>query len=124
MSYRMLFSCLALFLFSCHQEVSMKDFDKQKWDQDPKGCAGKRLAIAQAIMLHKKDWRNMDDDDLLYLLGKPDKSFYYERNTKAFTYFIAPGSQCSKEPAYGIEGRKLTAEINATGFVSIIRIEN
>ena len=101
----------------------MKNFDQQRWKSDLKGCKGWRITLVDSIISNKKEWKGMDDDVLLDLLGKPEKSFYYERNAKAFSYYIEPGSQCPGSEQSS-EGRKFTAEINATGFVNLVRIEN
>lgn len=117
------FVVLTLILLSCSTPPAIKDFDSGRWRADPRACAGQRLSMAEAMVKNKKLWLTMDDDVLIKLLGKPEKSFYYERNTKAYSYFIEPGSQCTGSQIT-MEGRKLTAEVNAIGFVSRIRIEN
>lgn len=119
----LVFILFLFFIYSCSSPPQMKGFDPAQWRSDPKGCTGKRKDLASTILLHKKDWKGLDDDILLKLLGKPDQSFYYERNTKAFSYFIEPGNQCNGSKLDN-EGKKIIAEINAIGFVSLIRIEN
>jgi hypothetical protein len=114
---------ICLFFISCGTDNHMKGFNEEDWKTDHKGCSGKRLRLTMAILNNKAAWKGMDDDVLIDLLGKPEKSFYYERNAKAFSYFIEPGSQCEGS-GLKTEGRKFTAEVNATGFVNLIRIEN
>ncbi len=100
----------------------MTGFDKNTWLADKKGCSGKRLLVSKSILEHKNEWKGLDDDFLLELLGKPDQSFYHERNAKSFAFYIEPGMQCVDSS--NRNARRLIAEINATGFVSLIRIEN
>ena len=109
-------------IFSCVSRSEIKGFDKELWQSDEKGCLGKRIIIADSILSNKKKWKGLDDDIVINLLGTPEKKFYYERNAKAFLYYIEPGNQCVENHS-NKSGRKLIAEINATGFVNIIRTE-
>ena len=119
-----LFFIFLLQLSSCDTHKELPGFDRATWLKDEKGCLGKRISIADSIMKYKKLWKGMDDDVLIDLLGTPEKKFYYERNAKAFLYYIEPGNQCSQNtPSNNKQGRKLVAEINATGFINIIRTE-
>lgn len=112
----------SLIFISCETENTPKGFNKKLWLGDVKGCKGNRNQIIDSILLHKNEWKGMDDDKLLDLLGTPERKFYYERNAKAFLFYYSPGSQCDSFPT-GKEGKKLIAEINATGFVNLIRTE-
>ena len=118
----LLFS-ITIMIISCNSEKTLTGFDKNTWLSDNKGCAGKRILLVNSILENRKEWKGLDDDYLLELLGKPDQSFYYERNAKSFAFYIEPGKQC-KNSSNSKFGRRLVAEINATGFVNLIRVEN
>jgi hypothetical protein len=121
--YRCLPIFLLVFIAACNPETPLTESFSALWKNDPKGCQGKRAVIAHTITSDKKKWIGLDDDVLIGALGKPDKSSFFERNAKAYTWFIAPGGQCSDGTRLP-EGKKITFEINAIGYVHIVRIEN
>ncbi len=118
-----IFLAIATLVFNaCSGPGIPKGFDRVVWNNDVLGCQGKRLPLSDSILKYKNEWKGMDDDVLIDLLGKPENKHYYERNAKAFSYYLNKGSQCS-ESKEGKEGPKLIAEINAIGYVHLLRIE-
>lgn len=113
---------LVLFLnFSCKEKKSIAGFDGNTWKSYKLGCEGNRSEVVDSILSNKKTWQGLDDDDIVELLGAPERSYYYERNVRAFGYYIQPGKQCN--PNLVGFGNRLIIEFNATGFSKRIFLE-
>ena len=65
----------------------------------------------------------MDDDDLVSLLGTPEKTVYYGRGRKDYAYYITPGGQCQGTPDLKA-GSRLLVEFDALGYVNIITLQD
>ncbi|MFL5731429.1 MAG: hypothetical protein ACJ75J_18210 [Cytophagaceae bacterium] len=115
--------CGALIFAGCSEGYQLQGFDKKVWQLDKKGCEGKRKELVGILIQNKPRFKGMDDDDLLNLLGKPEKTVYYGRGRKDYSYFINPGNQCQNNqdmPA----GSRLLVEFDALGYVNIITLQN
>lgn len=115
-------SFLVLLLnLGCKEKKSIPGFDHNAWKSHKLGCEGNRSAVVNDILDNKKTWQGLDDDDIVELLGAPERSYYYERNVRAFGYYLHPGKQCDSKLA-GF-GSRLIVEFNATGFSKRIFLE-
>lgn len=85
------------------------------------GCEGQRSEQVNLILNNKKEWLGIDDDEIVDLLGRPERSYYYERNVRAFGYYLATGKQCDINQ--GKFGKRILVEFNATGFSKRIFLE-
>ena len=65
----------------------------------------------------------MDDDDLVSLLGTPEKTVYYGRGRKDYAYYISAGGQCPETPEMKA-GPRLLVEFDALGYVNIITLQD
>lgn len=95
----------------------IEGFDKEIWMNDRKACNGKRSEQAKILLKNKDQIKGMDDDKVIDLLGKPERTQQFERGKKNFVYYIEPGNQCGTQEK---EGKKLVVEINAVGFVDML----
>jgi hypothetical protein len=112
------------FIFSsCSDGYQLKDFNKSKWQKDKKGCSGKRLELVKVLLDNKTRLKGMDDDDLLDLLGKPEKTVYYGRGRKDYSYYVSPGGQCADKTDVK-PGSRLLVEFDALGYVNIITLQD
>lgn len=113
---------ILLFLISCNgKEVVIESFNQEVWKNDPFGCTNSRLSEAESLLQNKEQLMGMNNDDLIQLLGKPDRTELYTRNQKFFHYYLTPGEQCtnveeSADPA------RLTFRFNATGFINEVTL--
>lgn len=115
-------SILALFLIlSCKEKKSISGFDDRAWKANKLGCEGTRSDVVNFILENKKIWQGLDDDEIVELLGSPERSYYYERNVRAFAYYLQPGKQCNSTLLNF--GNRLVIEFNATGFSKRIFLE-
>lgn len=116
------FTFLTCLLIGCSTKEEIRNFDAEQWKADKRGCLGKRKNLVQPILAVRDSLKGMDDDVLVDLLGKPEKTFYFSRGKKSYEYFIEPGSQCDPGK-YKSEGNRIVFEINAIGNVSLIVIK-
>jgi hypothetical protein len=115
--------CLLIVLTSCSDGYQVKDFDKGQWKRDKKGCSGKRIELVKILLNNKARFKGLDDDDLLDLLGKPEKTVYYGRGRKDYSYYVTPGGQC-EDKADTKPGSRLLVEFDALGYVNIITLQD
>lgn len=112
---------VCLYLASCKEKKVIQGFDSLAWKTSKMGCEGNRLAKVNLILTNKKEWLGIDDDEIVELLGRPERSYYYERNVRAFGYYLTSGKQCdSTQIGFG---NRLIVEFNATGYSKRIFLE-
>jgi hypothetical protein len=104
-----------ILLLACQKKIEIKGFNHSQWLEDPYACKGQRVALAKYIIDHKKSFLSLDDDDIVALLGRPERSYYYERNVRAFGYYINGAPKCSTSTLNN-NPQIITIEFNATGF--------
>ena len=112
---------LAIILSSCEKKPDISGFDEAQWQTERLACSGTRSRTVDFILKDKKPWQGLDDDDIVVLLGRPERSYYYERNVRAFGYYLTPGKQCDSSAAKF--GDRLIIEFNATGYSKRIFVE-
>lgn len=110
-------------LIGCSTKEEIRNFDSEQWKTDRRGCLGKRKNLVQPILEVRDSLKGMDDDVLVDLMGKPEKTYYFSRGKKSYEYYIEPGSQCDPGSKYKSEGNRIVFEINAIGNVSLIVIK-
>jgi hypothetical protein len=109
-------------LLSCGKTYNLPDFDKVSWENDKKGCKGTRADLAKKLLENSQSLKGMDDDVLVEILGKPEKTVYYGRGRKDYVYYVQPGSQCTSEKA--LPGPRIVVEFDALGYITIITYQN
>jgi hypothetical protein len=115
--------CALLIFSGCSGDYQLQGFDKMAWKKDRKGCSGKRVDLVKVLVMNKAKFKGMDDDDLVSLLGTPEKTVYYGRGRKDYAYYITPGGQCRETPGLK-DGSRLLVEFDALGYVNIITLQN
>ena len=114
----------AFFIFSgCSDGYQLDGFDKIAWKKDRKGCSGKRIELVKILLYNKSGFKGMDDDDLVSLLGTPERTVYYGRGRKDYAYYVTPGGQCRETPNLKA-GSRLLVEFDALGYVNIITLQD
>ena len=90
------FSISAIVLFACTSKFSLDGFNSSEWVVDKDGCNNKRVGLVEDIMDNKDELLGHGQNDIVDILGKPNRHELYSRNKKAFVYFVAGGPECSQ----------------------------
>lgn len=85
-----------LTLLSCKKIPDLKKFDTQKWQSDPMGCLGERKRNIATLNEIKSDLVGISEDQLLAVLGNPDRKILDERSKKQYIYYLS-SIVCAKE---------------------------
>lgn len=102
---------------ACTQQHDIPDFDEAAWRDDPNGCEGVRMDLAQALQQNIDRLKGLTQDQTIELLGKPDQNELYKRNQKFFIYNMnCVASDSTKLPVY------LSIRFNATGLAKEVMI--
>ncbi len=83
-----------LFLSACSdskQELSEAFSD---WDSDPNACAGIRTKLAGELIEKKDLILDLNENQVLEIFGRPDRTKLLKRSQKEFIYFIEPSPEC------------------------------
>jgi hypothetical protein len=112
-----------LILSGCSDGYQPDGFNKSAWKKDRKGCMGERIELVKILLQNKSRFKGMDDDDLVSLLGTPERTVYYGRGRKDYAYYITPGGQCAQTPDLKA-GSRLLVEFDALGYVNIITLQD
>lgn len=99
----------------------MEDIDLEIWKQDASGCLGKRTSMLQQMDAEKKKLIGLTEQQVITLLGKPDKNELYKRNEKFYYYYAEPSPECDSTTSGS--PLKLTLRFNAVGMVKDASVE-
>jgi outer membrane protein assembly factor BamE (lipoprotein component of BamABCDE complex) len=92
--------------------------DIEKWKQDKWGCLNDRLKSLPALIEQKDKLKGLSQDDVVKLLGRPDKNELYKRNQKFFHYYIS-SEKCKTDTII----QRLSFRFNAMGFAKEVLLE-
>ena len=96
MSLSKLFTLSLIVLLSCTSKFSLDGFNSAEWVADKNGCNNKRATLVEEVVKQKEVLLGHGQNDIVSVLGKPNRHELYSRNKKAFVYFVAGGSLCSQ----------------------------
>ncbi|UII19062.1 hypothetical protein [Fulvivirga ligni] len=116
-----LIALFALSVISCQPKTAdIPDFDEVVWKEDINGCSGKRAAMSEQLDSHREVIKGLNQDEVVELLGKPDKNELYKRNQKFFIYEISNAESCDNQT----QGPHtyLSIRFNATGLAKEVLI--
>jgi hypothetical protein len=105
---------------SCLKKVDVGDFDRESWQNDPKGCLSERPDLIQELNKHKKAMLGLYQKDVISVLGQPEEQELYKRSQTYYIYYIdaAPGCQNPVE-----NPRKLYIRFTSLGIANEITIK-
>ncbi len=109
---------LIIFLFGCN-DISINDFDKEIWKNDKNACKNQRASQIDALIAHKNLILGFSQQEVVDLLGRPDKNELYSRGQKFYLYSILPNEFCSSSSSV----KTLRIRFNALNSVSEITID-
>lgn len=118
---RYLLFIMAIGIIACSKAVDLPNFDESKWQQDLNGCQGSRLAMLDNLKAAKDRLKGLSEDEIVMVLGKPDKNELYKRNQKFYIYEITNAPECGKLSADSVHVY-LNIRFNATGLAKEVLI--
>lgn len=111
---------LFFLLVACGTPLPQLDgIDLEKWKGDKNGCQGERLRFLGPLQSQHEKLKGLSQDDIVKLLGRPDKNELYKRNQKFFFYALTPGKACGSAN----ETQQLSIRFNAMGLAKEVIIE-
>jgi len=110
-----------LIQFSCTQKKEIKGFDAESWRKDIAACTDKRKEAGQYLYDHQQELIGMKAEEIVEILGKPDKTDYQGRAKFSYSYYIEPGKQC--DPSKVKEGDLLVVEVESLGRMRGMRLQ-
>lgn len=87
---------IGLSLLGCRQTPDIPGFDEAAFRQDAGGCAGIRNGMKEQIFAIEDELKGLGQQQVMKVLGKPDKHELASRGQKSFVYYIEPSSQCEQ----------------------------
>ncbi|UII30751.1 hypothetical protein LVD17_20875 [Fulvivirga ulvae] len=118
--YCIFLSVVAL-LYSCNKAIDIPGFDESKWQSDHNGCSGARLQMMDNLEQTKEHIKGLSEDEVVRVLGKPDKNELYKRNQKFYIYEIDNAPECEPNPG-DTDHIYLNIRFNATGLAKEVLI--
>ena len=101
---------LSFLLFSCGQNsVDLQNFEEEAWRTDQSGCGGLRLKMRDELIRVKSQLKGFNENQIMDVLGKPNKINLVDRNQKYYIYNIS----C---PTQNIAYSTLSIRFNAVGL--------
>ena len=104
-------------LCSCSRGATIRGFDGALWRTDQNGCAGKRLALLKDLEPNLEQLKGLKNQEVIKVLGKPDRNELYKRNQKFFIYHVSASEDCTNHNR-GTSTIYLSIRFNALGLSS------
>lgn len=107
-------SLLSIFcLLSCKNKIDIEGFNEEAWMHDKNGCEGIRNNMKNQLIGIKEQLKALTTDEIISVLGRPDKTRLGERNQRYFIYSISPAEPCENYSAAIVN--TLSIRFNAVG---------
>jgi hypothetical protein len=90
--------CLSflLLLIQCNEKPKVPEhFDFSKWAADPNGCKGIRSKVLADFFPYKAQLIGKTENEILGLMGKPNRVQLYQRNQKFYFYSLKGNTLCA-----------------------------
>lgn len=105
---------ITFFAFSCTKTIDIAGFNEEAWMHDKNGCEGIRSSMLDQLLEIREQLKALDTNEIIAVLGRPDKTRLGERNQKYFIYHISPGEHC--EGSLTENNNTLSIRFNAVGL--------
>jgi hypothetical protein len=109
-----------LFFMGCRESPGIAGFDSDLWIGDKSGCTDIRSGLAGKVIDAKENLMGQKENQIIRVLGKPDRSDLYKRNQKFFIYYLEPGPGC---PDPVSSPGMLVIRFNATGYCNEVFLQ-
>lgn len=104
----------------CKRKIDLGRFNPEHWKRDFNGCDGTRESIYSFFEGVKPQMIGIREDQVLEILGRPNKQNLEERSKKSYLYYLTPGKQCVFRKN---EARLIEVEFDALDRVKTISIK-
>lgn len=113
---------LGLFLWDCTATPDIPGFDEAAFRQDMGGCEGIRNGMKEQIFAIEDEIKGLSQQQVMNVLGRPDKHELASRGQKSFVYYIESSPACEQNDTTA----PLTMYIrfSALDAVTEVRFEN
>ncbi|NIK73092.1 hypothetical protein FHS56_000578 [Thermonema lapsum] len=112
-----IFFVWAMVAAGCRLELPrLEGFDREAWQQDPKGCRGQRLVFETALEKQLDKLIGLRPEEVKRLLGKPDRVRLYRRGQYFYVYYLETGNQCNETLAK--EGKRIELRFSSLDKVN------
>ena len=116
-----LFIFLLCLAFGCGKSLpKFEGIDLKQWKEDRLGCSGFREKSIDLFSSQKDKLKGLSEDDILKLLGRPDRNELYKRNQKFYHYYVEPSAKCDSTKQ---NARQLSIRFNAVDLAKEVVIE-
>lgn len=115
---------LSVFLLAACQSMpaDIAGFDPYVWKQDKSGCGSERSHMTDTLMVQRDKLLQLNENELIRLLGNPDARELYERNQKFLIYLVEPNARCNAPEDAPITAKALHIRLNAIGRANEVYI--
>lgn len=95
---RNIFSLIILImLLACTSTPILQDFDSEAWKKDVEGCNNLRINLVDELINNRSELVGLGQNDIIKVLGKPNRHELYSRHKKAFIYTVKGSVNCPKD---------------------------
>jgi len=121
LKFKRVYLLLVLLALSCKEVTKLDNFDRIEWQRDKNGCMGIRKKMVESLEKQSNKLKDLSQNQVLQLLGKPDIHNLYQRQQRFYVYFVEKGIQCDslQFPA----GKSLQVRFSALDKVSELFVE-
>ena len=93
---------LIMFLSGCAPGPQIEGFDSSAWKQDKDGCQGVRLVLEESLWTNRVKLYDIQEAQIIELLGKPNRTNLYVRNQKIFVYYVGAQPIARQGPTHPV----------------------
>ncbi|MDH5398213.1 MAG: hypothetical protein OEX02_08710 [Cyclobacteriaceae bacterium] len=111
----MAFVLLLLSINSCTVPVSIPGFDSDEWKRDKHGCLSLRPKQRPVLETNKSQLKQLTSEQIIQLLGKPERQELYSRSQTFYFYAISPDEKCNDRDKTTDNNAYLQVRFNALG---------
>jgi len=81
--------CICMNSCTTNNAIDISNFDEVAWQTDKDGCDGQRIKLRNDLINAKDELKGLNGDQVISVLGKPNKMNLADRNQKYFVYSIS-----------------------------------
>ena len=103
-------------LIACQPETpEVAGFDPYVWKRDKFGCGSERILMIDTLVAQRDVLMQLDEKQIIRLLGQPDARDLYVRNQKFMIYLLEPNKRCTAPEGVPVKAKALHIRLNALG---------
>ena len=100
----------------------IQGFDAYVWKRDKFGCARERLTMADTLLAQREKLVQLDEKEVIRILGSPDARELYVRNQKFLVWLLEPNQRCHAPEEAPVHAKALHVRLNALGKANEVYI--